>query len=76
MMGCYITPVQAAEVAGVDHSTLVRWCQRVGIPLAVKVGGRWRVDPSALRRYLNGDPLTGGNHGRDQDRQRGGAIAV
>lgn len=53
----WYSPAEAAAIAGVDKSTVVRWCQRIGTPLARRVRGRWRVSPQSLARLLDGQEL-------------------
>lgn len=50
----WLSPQAAAEIAGVDPRTVVRWTARYPA-LAVRVGGRWRIDADALRALLRGD---------------------
>ena len=57
----YLTPPQAAQKADVCPQTATRWCRRIP-GLAVRVAGRWRVDPGALDRLLTGQlGLVGGD---------------
>jgi hypothetical protein len=59
----FLTPPEAAIRAGVTPRCVTGWCWRVP-GLAVRVMGRWRVDPAALDRLLRGQmPLSaGGDH--------------
>lgn len=56
----WITPTKAAELARVTRESVSRWCERYGI--GRKVAGRWRVDPAALERMLNGTPVSVGDN--------------
>lgn len=59
----FITPPAAARIADVTPQTATRWCR--SIPgLAVRVAGRWRVDPAALDRVLAGQLGLGGEDGK------------
>lgn len=53
----YLTPAQAAALAGVKARCLHTWCHRYP-GLALKVGGRWRVNPAAMDRLLMGQPVS------------------
>jgi hypothetical protein len=61
----FLTPSEAALRARVTARCVTSWCYRVP-GLAVRVMGRWRVDPAALDRLLRGQmPLSaGGDHAR------------
>lgn len=46
---------KAADMIGVDRSTLTRWCyQNAG--LGFRVGSRWRLRTSTVSRLLDGWP--------------------
>ena len=47
-----ITPQDAVLRAGVDVSTIHRWCKEFGI--GIKCGGRWKVDVNKLNLVLSG----------------------
>jgi hypothetical protein len=49
----FLTPPQAAPLAGVTRQCVTTWCKRIP-GLAIRVAGRWRVDPAALDRLLTG----------------------
>lgn len=53
----WLSTSEAATVADVDQSTVIRWCQKIGTPLARRVRGRWRISPSALAKILQGEEL-------------------
>lgn len=53
----WLSTSEAAEVAQVDQSTVLRWCQRFGTPFARRVSGRWRISPDGLAKLLAGDQL-------------------
>lgn len=55
----WLSPPQAAEIAGVHRATMNRWCEQIGKPLARKIGGRWRVSPSALAQLLSEGQIDG-----------------
>jgi hypothetical protein len=58
----FLTPPEAARRARVTRQCVTKWCDRVP-GLAVRVVGRWRVDPAALDRLLRGQlPTVGGDH--------------
>ena len=50
--------LQEASSAGhpVCLATMINWAKR-DPKLGVKVGGRWRIRPDALRDILNGKPV-------------------
>lgn len=50
----YITTLEAAERAEVTEATIIGWCKGRYRALGIKVGGRWRINPSVLGRVLNG----------------------
>lgn len=53
----WLSTSEAAEIASVDQSTVIRWCQRFGTALARRVRGRWRIKPEALAKILEGEEL-------------------
>lgn len=53
----WLSTSEAAQKASVDQSTVIRWCQRIGTPLARRVRGRWRISPDALAKLLEGEEL-------------------
>lgn len=53
--GIYISGTEAARLARVRPTTIANWATRYP-GLGVKVVGRWRIDPSQLRRILEGQP--------------------
>ena len=53
----WLSTSEAAIVAQVDQSTVIRWCQKLGTPLARRVRGRWRISPPALAKLLEGEEL-------------------
>lgn len=55
----WITPTKAAELAGVTRQSVNHWCERYGI--GRKVGGRWRVNSTALDHMLHGTPVLVGD---------------
>ena len=57
----YLTPTQAAAIVGVKARCLQTWCYRYP-GLALKVGGRWRVNPAAMDRLLMGQPVSESAH--------------
>lgn len=61
----FLTPAEAAIRARVTPRCVTNWCERVP-GLAVRVVGRWRVNPASLDRLLQGQtPLPGGgDHAR------------
>ena len=50
----FLSPPKAAIRAGVNERTMQKWCERVP-GLAIRVVGRWRVNPAALERLLRGE---------------------
>ena len=50
----YLTPRQAAPLAGVTVQTTTRWCRSTP-GFARRVGGRWRIDAATLDRLLSGE---------------------
>jgi len=42
----WLEPNDLAHRFGVSHNTVLRWIWRYGI--GIKVGGRWRIDPTTL----------------------------
>jgi len=61
----FLTPTEAATRARVTPRCVTNWCDRVP-GLAVRVVGRWRIDPAALDHLLRGEkPLVGGDHAQD-----------
>jgi hypothetical protein len=58
----FLSPPEAARRAHVSDRALRAWCERIP-GLAVRVVGRWRVDPVALDRVLSGELRPdGGEH--------------
>lgn len=56
----FLPPSEAALRAGVTARSVTDWCHSVP-GLAVRVVGRWRVDPAALDRLLRGQmPISEG----------------
>lgn len=53
----WLSTSEAAQAAEVDQSTVIRWCQKFGTPLARRVRGRWRISPDALAKLLRGEDL-------------------
>lgn len=53
----WLSTSEAAAIASVDQSTVIRWCQRFGTSLARRVRGRWRIKPEALAKILEGEDL-------------------
>ncbi len=53
----WLSTSEAAQAAEVDQSTVIRWCQKFGTPLARRVRGRWRISPDALAKLLEGEDL-------------------
>ena len=51
----YLTPPEAAPLAGVTRQCVTTWCAEYP-GLATRVAGRWRIDPDALKRLLEGHP--------------------
>ncbi len=49
--GAFVTPTQAAALAGVNRSTILRWCQ-AGKLKAWKVGHQWLIDRDNLAQYV------------------------
>lgn len=47
----YLSPAEAAKLAGVDPGTIRTWCER-GAVRATFIVGRWRVDAGDLRELL------------------------
>lgn len=50
----YLTPVSAAVSLDVSTATVIRWCVN-GSLRAHRVGGRWRIAPADLARFLRGN---------------------
>ena len=60
----FLSPPEAARRANVSDRALRDWCERIP-GLAVRVVGRWRVNPAALDRVLRGELRPdGGEHAR------------
>ena len=57
----FLTPPQAAPLAGVTRQCVTTWCRRYP-GLARRVAGRWRIDPAVLDRLLAGELAMGGGH--------------
>jgi len=57
----YLSPPEAAPIAGVTTQCVTTWCRRYP-GLARRVAGRWRIDPAVLDRLLAGDLAMGGGH--------------
>ena len=57
----YHSPNEAARAAYVTARCITNWCHRYPT-LARKVGGRWRIDPTALDDLLAGQLDGGGGH--------------
>jgi hypothetical protein len=55
----YIGIAEAASQARVSPQAMRKWAARID-GLAVRVVGRWRISPEALRRVLEG--VEGGQH--------------
>jgi hypothetical protein len=51
----WITTAEAARRAEVTDVCIGQWVRRYGI--GRKVGGRLRIDPKALDRFLAGEPV-------------------
>ena len=52
----YLHTHEAALIAGVCHRTIFNWCQKQP-GLAVQIAGfRWRIDPGALAKLVQGTP--------------------
>jgi len=49
----FVAPPEAASMAGVTENAVRCWCEHYG--LGVKVGGRWRINPDDLERFLKGE---------------------
>lgn len=63
---CWLTPAEAARVAGVSAPTLYRWLD-AGASYGRKIGGRWRVDGAAMSSSLglpDAPPSMGGEDAR------------
>jgi excisionase family DNA binding protein len=50
-----ISPARVAKELGISPRTAQRWVREGRIP-AIRVGGRWKVDPGALRSAVGGQP--------------------
>ncbi len=48
----YLTPSQAANVANVHCMTIYRWCRNKDYNIGKKIGGRWRIIPAKLNKFL------------------------
>jgi hypothetical protein len=63
MSQIYHTPEAAARAADVTARTITNWAHRYPT-LARKVGGRWRIDPTALDRLIAGQLDCGAGHAK------------
>jgi hypothetical protein len=52
----YKNPLEAALVAGVTQRCVNNWCHRYP-GLAIRIGGRWRINPAAFDRLMRGLPV-------------------
>ena len=68
-----LTTREAAGRAGLSLQGLRDWARRYP-GLALKVGGRWRVNAAILSSILHGQPPHSGEHGHGQ--RRGGGKAA
>jgi hypothetical protein len=52
-----ISMTEALERTPTSRATLISWCRKYVVdnePLGIKVGGRWRVFPDRLVKFLEG----------------------
>lgn len=56
-MPSFITIREAARLARISPRTMQRWASRYG--LGRRVGGQWRIDPTALNAFLQGQRTSG-----------------
>lgn len=68
----FVTTSEAARLAGITPQGMRLWYHRYP-GLAHRVGGRWRVDTSALSNILNGTPLDGAGDIQHVGRDKGKA---
>ena len=53
----WYSTAEAARIASVDQSTIIRWCQKYGTAFARRYVGRWGVSAEALAKILQGEEL-------------------